>query len=408
MSMRFLAGVVSAFYNPLKVPNAPNSISATGGDAEATVSFTAPADVGGGAITGYGAVAIKTSDGTTATATGAASPLTVTGLTNGSAYTMNVWALNTFGPSPFSAASGSISPAAIRGIFAGGSTGSGESNVIDYFNIGTQSSATDFGDLTVARTGLSSCASSTRGVFASGSGSNVMDYVTIASVGNATDFGDYINQGSSTAYFGGCNSSTRGVFGGGYSNTGTGTELAATIKYITIATTGNNTTFGNLATAAQYLTACSSSTRGVFGGGVSTTVQLAAMNYVTIATTGNSVSFGNLTAARQGLAACSSATRGVFGGGSGASNFNIIDYITIATTGAAADFGDLTSIKYNLGACSSSTRGLFGGGSTPVSSYTTTTNYVTIATTGNAASFGDLTQGRLTLTACSNGNGGVQ
>jgi hypothetical protein len=36
MSMRFLAGFVSALYNPLKVPDAQNSISATGGDAAAT------------------------------------------------------------------------------------------------------------------------------------------------------------------------------------------------------------------------------------------------------------------------------------------------------------------------------------------------------------------------------------
>lgn len=38
MSMRFLAGFVSALYNPLKVPDAPNSISATGGDAAAACS----------------------------------------------------------------------------------------------------------------------------------------------------------------------------------------------------------------------------------------------------------------------------------------------------------------------------------------------------------------------------------
>jgi len=403
MSMRFLAGVVSAFYNPFKVPNAPTSVSVTAGDASATVSFTAPADVGGGAITGYGVQ--STPGGLKATNT--ASPITVSGLTNGTSYTFNVWALNTFGPSPFSTASGSVSPAAIRGLFAGGSTGSGESNVIDYFNINSASSAIDFGDLTIARYGLASCASSTRGIFASGAGSNVMDYVTIASVGNATDFGDYINQGSSTAYFGGCNSSTRGVFGGGYSNTGTGTELAATIKYITIATTGNNTTFGNLATAVQYLASCSSSTRGVFGGGVSTTATQIAMNYVTIATTGNSVSFGNLTVARQGLAACSSATRGVFGGGGGADNFNVIDYITIATTGAATDFGDLTGKKFNLAACSSSTIGLFGGGSLPATSYTSTTDTITIATTGNATGFGNLTVARLNPTACSNANGGL-
>ena len=38
MSMRFLVGFVSALYNPLKLPDAPNSISATGGNAASACS----------------------------------------------------------------------------------------------------------------------------------------------------------------------------------------------------------------------------------------------------------------------------------------------------------------------------------------------------------------------------------
>jgi hypothetical protein len=38
------------------------------------------------------------------------SPVTVTGLTNGTNYTFTVWALNSFGPSAYSAASGSVTP----------------------------------------------------------------------------------------------------------------------------------------------------------------------------------------------------------------------------------------------------------------------------------------------------------
>ena len=109
MPLRPPAGFISAFYNPLQVPNAPTSVSASAGDTQATVSFTAPTNVGGGAITGYGASAVKTSDGTTLTNTGASSPITVTGLTNDAAYTMNVWALNSYGPSPFGT-SGSVTP----------------------------------------------------------------------------------------------------------------------------------------------------------------------------------------------------------------------------------------------------------------------------------------------------------
>ena len=55
-----------------------------------------------------------------------------------------------------------------------------------------------------------------RGVFYCGGPApyNVMDYITIASTGNATDFGDAINTRYMNGH-GGCASSTRGVFGGG-------------------------------------------------------------------------------------------------------------------------------------------------------------------------------------------------
>src|SRR5210317_662677 len=65
-----------------------------------------------------------------------ASPITVTGLTNGTSYTFNVWALNAFGWSGPSDASGSVSPAPPRGIFAGGTSASDTTtNVIQYIDI---------------------------------------------------------------------------------------------------------------------------------------------------------------------------------------------------------------------------------------------------------------------------------
>jgi len=64
------------------------------------------------------------------------------------------------------------------------------------------------------------------------------------------------------------------------------------------------------------------------------------LEYVTTATTGNTTDFGDLTVARRTVAGTSDGTRAVFGGGSG--NSNVIDYITIGTTGNASDFGDLT------------------------------------------------------------------
>ena len=70
------------------------------------------------------------------------------------------------------------------------------------------------------------------------------------------------------------------------------------------------------------------------------------MEYVTIATLGNASNFGDLSVKRSMLASCASSTRAVWGGGyiypSPAVTYNTIDYVTISSTGNAIDFGDLT------------------------------------------------------------------
>jgi alpha-tubulin suppressor-like RCC1 family protein len=66
--------------------------------------------VGGSAITGYVATAKKTSDGTTISGTGSSSPVTISGLTTGDAYTVTVAAVNSFGLGVSSAASNSVTP----------------------------------------------------------------------------------------------------------------------------------------------------------------------------------------------------------------------------------------------------------------------------------------------------------
>jgi bacillolysin len=88
------------------VPGAPTIGTATAGNASASVSFTPPASNGGIAITGY----IVSSSPGNINATGPASPMIITGLTNGTFYTFTVKAINAVGSGPASAASNSVTP----------------------------------------------------------------------------------------------------------------------------------------------------------------------------------------------------------------------------------------------------------------------------------------------------------
>ncbi|WP_232101797.1 X2-like carbohydrate binding domain-containing protein [Paenibacillus sp. URB8-2] len=93
---------------PKTVPVAPADIAATTGNGQATITFTAPADNGGSAITGY---EVTSSPGNII-ATGTTSPITITGLQNGTTYTFTVKAINSAGSSVASAVSNAVTPLA--------------------------------------------------------------------------------------------------------------------------------------------------------------------------------------------------------------------------------------------------------------------------------------------------------
>jgi uncharacterized protein (TIGR02145 family) len=108
-----LASSASNSVTPSTVPGAPTIGTATEGDAQASVTFTAPVSNGGSAITGY----IVTSSPGNFTGTGTSSPITVTGLANGTAYTFTVMASNANGNSLASSASNSVRPHTLSTIY---------------------------------------------------------------------------------------------------------------------------------------------------------------------------------------------------------------------------------------------------------------------------------------------------
>jgi hypothetical protein len=89
-----------------KIPGSATIDSVTAGDGSVSIAFTEPAYKGKGSIT-YTA----TSSPGGFNATSASSPITVTGLTNGTSYTFTVTALTASGVSTSSSASSSVTPA---------------------------------------------------------------------------------------------------------------------------------------------------------------------------------------------------------------------------------------------------------------------------------------------------------
>lgn len=93
----------------ISTPGAPTNVVATAGRASATVSFTAPGNNGGSAITGY-TVSTSPAGGIDRDAGSTALNHVVTGLANGVDYTFTVTAVNAAGASPVSMASNAVTP----------------------------------------------------------------------------------------------------------------------------------------------------------------------------------------------------------------------------------------------------------------------------------------------------------
>ena len=254
-------------------------------------------------------------------------------------------------------ARGAAASNSLYGFFFGGnpsgSNGAADVNIIDYFAFANDNNATDFGDLTDESSDNSACASTERACIMLGANNsasttyvNSIDYITMATPGNAQDFGNlYTPRMSVGANCSICNL-TRGVFGGGYNPTNT--NGINVIDYITMATTGNASDFGDLTSAGYGICGTGTGTgdRGLFAGGYPSG-RYNKLEYITVSTTGNATTFGSIWAGTSPDyygGASNNATRAIF---NAPYNSNYIEYVTMATTGNAADFGDQVDSSNN-------------------------------------------------------------
>lgn len=303
-----------------------------------------------------------------------------------SLYNDNVWWTlggTIAGPAALSGAWG------VTGLIGGGwylnhftPTGSAQ-NVIDYVTISTTGNATDFGDLTQARHQPAAGSDGTYVYWATGHTTsqygtkvNTIDYVTVASAGNATDFGDHAFSRNSAWS---AEDGTIGIIGWGSDG----------MYYITVATPGNSQSFGTLTQSVLYS-----------GGGHSNVTYGCVMGdwnptgYIdrwTMATPSNATDFGDCYDPAYLCSACGDLTYMIMCGGVGAEA--VLQYITMDTPGNSTDFGDLNQSGYLNSASEDGTYAIVAGRNQSTGNQTAIDTFV-IATPGNATDFGDLTVGR--------------
>jgi len=304
------------------------------------------------------------------------------------------------------------SPAGARGIIFFAFDNSNNPKMIDYITIPTAGNAIDFGDMTGdARFYGGAVSSNTRAVYFGGStpgGSYKTDqihFITISSTGDSQDFGDLTAEVQYNPV--GVSNQTRGIRCGGATAP---TSSFNILDFVTIATEGNAIDFGDMVRERRFATSANTPIRGFVTGGGDGPTYFADTELITIPTTGNSSTFGDLGDNQQNSnngVICSS-TRACIGGGSTPSHIKTIKKFEMSSLGNHQEFGDLSAIRLYMAGCSNPVRGVFcGGNAQPSPAYLNTMEYINISTGGDAVDFGDRTEQGSYNTGVSNAHGGL-
>ena len=202
----------------------------------------------------------------------------------------------------FSTASGGIGDGAgneTRGIFSGHGP---NYRAMQYITIASEGRSVSFGDATTNTSPNSSTrvceANSTRFLnMGDYLWTNVIDYVEINTIGNAIDFGDLRQKRAQGTGF---SSPTRAMYCGGYRQTSPGgNHDVSDIDVVKFASLGNAIHFGDLIKKRKTNGGgTSNSVRGIVGGGTlpATDDGVDYIEFITLASEGNGTEFGNLTA----------------------------------------------------------------------------------------------------------------
>ena len=244
-----------------------------------------------------------------------------------------------------------------RMVFGDGSAGSVYAfNMMDYVTAANTGNATDFGDLAANSGGSGGLGVSngTNAVYGAGFDLNEgvdggvyrdtdYSYVVIMTTGNSVDMGD-LSVGKN--WIGSTSGSERGIiFGGATASSGGGTNVMEWLN----ASTGNSSDFGDLSAVTYDGYSAADDTRAVhfFGHKVisGTTYLQNMIEYVTVASTGNSTDFGDQTtdAITSHGALCNGTYAETWGGYSAGTSHHDQRYrVTVQSTGNASDFADLS------------------------------------------------------------------